>query len=152
MKRIMPLSFAILFIFATMSMAGNAGLINVKSAHSVAVTADRLERVLAEKGMTLFLRLNHADGAGKVGIELRPTELLIFGNPKVGAPLMANQQPIGIDLPQKMLIWQDESGHVWLTYNDPDYLADRHGLDKNLPSLQKVKKALGAFSRAAGAP
>jgi len=152
MKRIIPLSIALIIVFATISMAGNAGLVNVKSAHSVAATADRLERVLAEKGMTLFLRLNHAESAGKVGIMLRPTELLIFGNPKVGAPLMAKQQSIGIDLPQKMLIWQDESGQVWLTYNDPDYLADRHRLDKSLPALSKVKKALGAFAQAAGAP
>ena len=152
MKRIILLATALLVVFATMSMAGNAGLVNVKSTHSVAVTADRLEGLLAEKGMQLFLRLNHAEGAGSVGIELRPTELLMFGNPKVGAPLMAKQQHIGIDLPQKMLIWQDESGQVWLTYNDPDYLADRHGLDKNLPSFAKVRKALGAFAQAAGAP
>jgi len=151
MKRIIPLSILLIVVFATMSMAGNAGLVNVKSTQSVAATADRLERVLAEKGMKLFLRLNHAEGAGNVGIMLRPTELLIFGNPKVGAPLMAKQQSVGIDLPQKMLIWQDESGQVWLTYNEPDYLADRHGLDKSLPPLLKVKTALGAFAQAAGA-
>ena len=152
MKRIILLAISLLVVSATMSMAGNTGLVNVKSTHSVAVTADRLERILAEKGMQLFLRLNHAEGAGSVGIELRPTELLIFGNPKVGAPLMAKQQHIGIDLPQKMLIWRDESDQVWLTYNDPDYLAGRHGLDKNLPPFVKVRKALGAFAQAAGAP
>lgn len=152
MKHIIPLSIVLLLVFTTMSMAGNAGLVNIKSAHSVADTADRLERILAQKGMKLFLRLNHATGAGSVGITLRPTELLIFGNPKVGSPLMAKQQSIGIDLPQKMLIWQDESGQVWLTYNNPDYLADRHGLDKNLPPLAKVRKALGAFAQTAGAP
>jgi uncharacterized protein (DUF302 family) len=152
MKRIILLTIALLAVFATMGMAGNAGLVNVKSTHNVAVTADRLEGILAEKGMQLFLRLNHAEGAGNVGIQLRPTELLIFGNPKVGAPLMAKHQQIGIDLPQKMLIWQDESGQVWLTYNDPDYLADRHDLDKNLPSFAKVRKALGAFAQSAGAP
>lgn len=152
MKRMLPIALSLIMVFATISMAGNAGLVNVKSAHSVAATADRLEGVLAEKGMKLFLRLNHAEGAGNVGIKLRPTELLIFGNPKVGAPLMAKQQSVGIDLPQKMLIWQDDSGQVWLTYNDPDYLANRHGLDKNLPPLLKVKKALGAFAQAAGAP
>ena len=152
MKHIMPISILLVVVFATMSMAGNAGLVNVKSAHSVPATADRLERILAEKGMQLFLRLNHADGAGNVGITLRPTELFIFGNPKVGAPLMAKQQSVGIDLPQKMLIWQDESGQVWLTYNDPDYLADRHGLDNNLAPLLKVKQALAAFAQAAGMP
>lgn len=152
MKRIVPLSIWLLIVFATMSMAGNAELVNVKSTHSVAVTADRLERVLAEKGMKLFLRLNHTESAGSVDISLRPTELFIFGNPKVGAPLMAKQQSVGIDLPQKMLIWQDESGQVWLTYNDPDYLADRHGLDKSLPPLLKVKKALGEIAQATGGP
>ena len=75
-------------------MAGQDGLVNVKSAHNVAETADRLERLLSEKGMKVFLRLNHAEGAGSVGILLRPTELIIFGNPKVGAPLMEKQQTI----------------------------------------------------------
>ena len=152
MKRFIPLALLLLLISAPKSMADEAGLVHVKSTHSVAVTADRLERVLAEKGMKVFLRLNHAEGAGSVGITLRPTELLIFGNPKVGAPLMKKQPSIGVDLPQKMLIWQDNAGQVWLTYNDPDYLADRHGLDKNLPPLLKVRKALGAFAQAAGAP
>ena len=132
MKRIILLAISLLVVSATMSMAGNAGLVNVKSTHSVAVTADRLERILAEKGMKLFLRLNHAEGAGSVGIALRPTELLIFGNPKVGAPLMAKQQPIGIDLPQKMLIWRDKSGQVWLTYNDPCLLYTSDAADDYL--------------------
>jgi uncharacterized protein (DUF302 family) len=128
------------------------GLINVESAHSVAATADRLERILSEKGMRVFLRLNHAEGAQTAGVALRPTELVIFGNPKVGSPMMAQQQTVGIDLPQKMLIWQDASGKVWLTYNDPDYVAARHGLPKDLAALQNVKKALAAFAEAAGAP
>lgn len=133
-------------------MAGQDGLVNVKSVHNVAETADRLERLLSERGMKVFLRLNHAEDAGSVGTLLRPTELIIFGNPEVGAPLMEKQQSIGIDLPQKMLIWQDPSGQVWLTYNDADYLAMRHGLAKDLPPLQKVRKALAGFAQAAGAP
>lgn len=133
-------------------MAGPAGLVSVKSTHSVAATADRLVDILAEKGMKVFLRLNHAEGAAGVGIALRPTELIIFGNPKVGAPLMEKQQTIGIDLPQKMLVWQDASGQVWLSYNAADYLAGRHGLANDLPPLDKVRKALATFAQAAGAP
>jgi uncharacterized protein (DUF302 family) len=152
MKRIVLLILLLSIVMATPSMAGQAGLINVKSTHSVAETADRLERLLSEKGMTVFLRLNHAEAAASVGITLRPTELIIFGNPKVGSPLMAKQQTIGIDLPQKMLIWQDASGQVWLTYNDADYLAERHELSQDLPSFEKVRKALAAFAQTAGAP
>ena len=94
-------------------------MINVKSVHSVAQTADRLEKVLEAKGMTLFTRIDHAAGAAKVGEELRPTELLIFGNPKVGTPLMQCSQTVAIDLPQKALIWEDNEGSVWFSYNDP---------------------------------
>ena len=90
---------------------------------------DRLKYRFLEKGMTVFLRINHSEGARRVGMELRPTELVIFGNPKVGAPLMQCSQTVAIDLPQKALIWQDESGQVWLTYNDPPYLAKRHDID-----------------------
>ena len=128
------------------------GLTKVKSAHDVKGTADRMETVLKEKGMTVFLRINHSEGARKVGKQLRPMELLIFGNPKVGAPLMQCGQTIGIDLPQKALIWQDESGQVWLTYNDPHYLAKRHGIDGCEPVLTKVQNALKNFARAATQP
>ena len=152
MKRIFFIVLLLSVLMTAPIIAGQAGLTSVKSAHSVAVTADRLVDILAEKGMTVFLRLNHADGAAGAGITLRPTELIIFGNPKVGGPLMQQQQTIGIDLPQKMLIWQDASGQVWLTYNEADYLAERHGLAKDLPQFGKVRKALAAFAQAAGGP
>lgn len=135
-----------------MPVSAETGLTNVKSSHDVTKTADRLESVLKEKGMTVFLRVNHGEGARKVGKQLRPTELVIFGNPKVGAPLMQCGQTIGIDLPQKALIWQDESGQVWLTYNDPRYLAKRHGIDGCEPVLTKVQNALKNFARAATQP
>ena len=141
-----------LIVAFALPVSADTGITNVKSAHDVKKTADRLESVLKEKGMTVFLRVNHGEGARKVGIQLRPTELVIFGNPKVGAPLMQCGQTIGIDLPQKALIWQDEDGQVWLTYNDPRYLAKRHGIDGCEPVLDKVQNALKNFARAATQP
>jgi uncharacterized protein (DUF302 family) len=127
------------------------GMISVKSAHTVAVTADRLEKILASKGMTVFKRIDHAAGAKKAGKTLRPTELVIFGNPKVGAPLMLCSQSIAIDLPQKALIWQDEAGQVWFSYNDPGYLALRHDTQGCDEVLKKVGMALGNFAKKASA-
>ena len=128
-----------------------AGFIKVKSKHSVAATLDRLEVVLAKKGMKIFARINHGKGAMSAGIELRPTELLIFGNPKVGAPLMACQQTVALDLPQKALAWKDESGQVWLAYNQPDYLKARHKIEGCQAVLSKVSQALTKFvANAAG--
>ncbi|MGD8493724.1 MAG: DUF302 domain-containing protein [Desulfobacterales bacterium] len=142
----------ILVVAFTLPVSADTGLMNVKSSHDVKTTADRLESVLKEKGMTVFLRVNHSEGARKVGKQLRPTELVIFGNPKVGAPLMQCGQTVGIDLPQKALIWQDEGGQVWLTYNDPQYLAKRHGIDGCKPVLDKVQNALKNFAQAATQP
>jgi uncharacterized protein (DUF302 family) len=102
--------------------------------------------------MTVFMRINHAEGAQKVGKKLRPTELIIFGNPKVGAPLMQCGQSVAIDLPQKALIWQDEAGQVWLSYNDPKYLASRHGIKECGEVIKKIEKALGNFARMATMP
>ena len=142
----------ILIVVFALPVSAEPGLTKVKSAHNVEDTADRLESVLKEKGMTVFLRINHGEGARRVGKDLRPTELVIFGNPKVGAPLMQCGQTIGIDLPQKALIWQDDKGQVWLSYNDPNYLAQRHGLGGCAEILKKVEKALGNFAKAATMP
>jgi len=144
---------AILIIFISISpvLAGN-GLITVKSNHDVEKTADRLENVLKTKGMTVFARINHTEGARKVGKQLRPTQLVIFGNPKVGTPLMQCSQSIAIDLPQKALIWEDDKGQVWLSYNDPDYLAERHAINACGEVLAKVRKALQNFAKAATSP
>lgn len=105
------------------------GLITLASNHPVKATMDRLEAALRDKGITLFARIDHAAGAASVDMPLRPTELIIFGNPKAGTPLMQARQSIGIDLPLKMLGWQDAAGKVWLSYNDPAWLARRHGLE-----------------------
>src|SRR4051812_35509830 len=104
------------------------GLVTIASNHSVHDTADRLAAILAAKSITVFARIDHAAGAASVGQELRPTELLIFGNPKAGTPLMQARQTIGIDLPLKALAWQDGGSKVWLSYNDVRWLARRHRL------------------------
>ena len=142
----------ILVLVSAQSVSAESGLVNLKSSHNVKYTADRLETVLNEKGMTVFLRINHSEGARRVGENLRPTELLIFGNPKVGTPLMQCSQTVAIDLPQKALIWQDEGGQVWLSYNDPHYLANRHKIDACKAVLDKVRNALNNFAKAATQP
>lgn len=104
------------------------GLTTIASAHSVAETIDRLVAAVTPLGMNVFARIDHADGATKVGMSLRPTQLLLFGNPKGGTPLMQDKQTAGIDLPLKALAWEDSSGKVWLTYNKAAWVAQRHGL------------------------
>jgi uncharacterized protein (DUF302 family) len=153
----MPLRTAsfwtVLFLmFAAAPAPADDGLVSVKSAHDVKTTADRLETALKEKGMTVFIRIDHADNAAKMDLELRPTELLIFGNPKVGSPVMNCAQSAGIDLPQKALIWEDARGETWLTYNDPEYLVKRHGIDGCQKQIDTFKNALANFAKAATAP
>ncbi len=128
------------------------GLISKKSPYSVTVTLDRLEQVLSDKGVTIVTRWSHDAGAAKVGIALRPTELLLFGNPKLGSHFFTSQQAAGIDLPMKALAWQDESGQVWLSYNDPAYIAARHGIKARDEIVQKMSGALDKFSNVAIAP
>jgi len=147
MQKILFSILAIIFFVST-AVADN-GIVSVKSSHDVKATADRLENILSQKGMKVFIRINHAAGAANVGKELRPTELIVFGNPKVGTPLMQCSQSVAIDLPQKALIWQDDKGLVWLTYNDPEYLSVRHGLKGCSEVIKKVQKALNNFARAA---
>jgi len=125
------------------------GMVNVKSQHSVVQTADKLETVLNAKGMTVFARIDHSAGAEKIGKELRDTQLVLFGNPKVGTPLMLCAQSVAIDLPQKALIWEDAEGSVWLSYNDPSHLAKRHNIQGCDEVLNKVSGALGKFAKAA---
>ena len=99
--------------------------------------------------MNVFARIDHAAGAAKADLELRPTQVLVFGNPKVGTPLMKCSQSIAIDLPQKMLAWEDESGQVWLGYNDPQYLRSRHASEGCDKVFEKVAGALSKFAAAA---
>ena len=108
------------------------GLTTVSSAHSAKETIDSLEAEVKARGMAVFARIDHAAGAKEVGMALRPTELLIFGNAKGGTPLMQSVQTIGIDLPLKVLVWQDDAGNTWLSYNDPNWLAKRHGVGRDV--------------------
>ena len=142
------LSFISILMLSSLAMADN-GFISVRSSFGVGATADRLEKILKAKGMTVFTRIDHAKGAKSVGKNLRPTELIIFGNPKVGTPFMQCRQSVAIDLPQKALIWEDESGAVWLSYNHPEYLAKRHSIQGCSEVVKKVANALGNFAKAA---
>jgi len=132
-------------------MDGN-GLITISSAHSAKDTIDRIESDIKSKGMTVFARIDHAAGAEEAGLTLAPTLLLIFGNAKGGTPLMQDKQQIGIDLPLKALAWEDVSGKSWLSYNDLDWLAKRHGLDGKVDNVVKgLAAALGAILQKAAA-
>ena len=125
------------------------GLIAVKSPHSVKDTLDRFEAAAKGKGPNIFLRVDHAAGAKKIGKDLRPTELLVFGNPQGGTPLMERVQSAGIDLPLKALAWQDASGQTWLGYNDPQFVVARHQAGDCGAVVQNLRKALDGL--AAGA-
>jgi uncharacterized protein (DUF302 family) len=114
------------------------GLTTVESAYPVRETIKRLISIIESKGMNVFGRIDHADNAIKQGLALRPTELIIFGNPKAGTLLMHDNQISGIDLPLKALAWEDEHGKTWLTYNDTSWIAHRHGLSKNSDAIVKT--------------
>ena len=140
---------AIVILVLPLSVMAAEGMVTVKSSHSARATADKLESVLKDKGMTVMNRINHTQGAEKAGLELRPTEVVIFGNPRVGTPLMQCAQSVAIDLPQKALIWEDSDGTVWLGYNDPEYLKQRHSIEGCDEVIGKVKGALAGFAKAA---
>jgi uncharacterized protein (DUF302 family) len=124
------------------------GLITVKSSYNAKDTMMRVEDVVKQRGLTVFARIDHAAGAAKIGKTLRPTELLIFGNPQGGTPLMECAQSTGIDLPLKALVWEDGSGQVWVGYNDPAFLAKRHEAAQ-CPVVENMSKALGGIVAAA---
>jgi uncharacterized protein (DUF302 family) len=118
-----------------MTSTGN-GIIDIPTLHSIDETVDKLKAILKEKGVTLFALVDHSGEAAKVGLVMRPTRLLIFGSPRAGTPLMLATPSIAIDLPLKILIWEDDQEKVWLSYNSPEYLASRHDLPGEL--LQNV--------------
>ena len=128
-----------------MAASVNSGLINRPSKHSLDETLDRLKRTLQAKGVTVFALVDHSGEAEKVGLKMRPTKLVIFGNPKAGTPLMVAAPSIAIDLPLKILIWEDGEGKVWVSFNSPAYLQERHGLPRELlPALAVVEALAGA--------
>lgn len=141
-----------LFVAALVSLSSLAtaadGLIAVKSPHGAKETMNRFEDLAKQRGLIIFARIDHAAGAAKVGKTLRPTEVLVFGNPQGGTPLMECAQSAGIDLPLKALVWEDASAQVWLGYNDPVFLAQRHGVPQ-CAVVENLRKALSSLTEAA---
>jgi uncharacterized protein (DUF302 family) len=127
------------------------GLTSVKSSHAPRETMNRLEAAVTAKGLTVFARIDHAEGASAAGLSLRPTEVLIFGNAKGGTPLMQAVQTIGIDLPLKALVWQDAAGETWLSWNDPAWLAARHGVKEAEAVVGKLGAVLDDAAKTATA-
>jgi uncharacterized protein (DUF302 family) len=127
------------------------GLTTIRSNHGPQETMNRLEAAVRAKSMTVFARIDHSAGASAAGMSLNPTELLIFGNAKGGTPLMQALQTIGIDLPLKALVWQDASGVTWLSYNDPAWIAARHGLTGADAPIANLTAALDAVAKTAAA-
>ena len=126
------------------------GLITIRSSYGPKETMNRLEAEVKTKGLTVFAHIDHAAGAAAVGLPLGPTDLLIFGNAKGGTPLMQAIQTVGIDLPLKVLVWQDASGNTWLSYNDPNWIAKRHGVGHEVDApVSAMAAALSAIAKAA---
>ena len=144
MKTFKAFFLACSFFLSASSWAAD-GLIALKSPLGAKETMDRFESIAKSKGLMVFARVDHAAGAAKAGKALRPTEVLIFGNPVSGTPLMECAQTAGIDLPQRALVWQDVEGQVWLGYNDPAYLAQRHGAPQ-CDVVDNLKKALAGLA------
>jgi len=130
--------------FVLPGSAAEKGIVSIPSNHTVDETVDRLKQILQSKGVTLFALIDHSGEAEKVGMKMPPTKLLIFGNPKGGTPLMLAAPSIAIDLPLKILVWQNAQRKVWLSYNSPEYLKDRHGLPQDLLQNIAVVETLAA--------
>ncbi|MFZ3343160.1 MAG: DUF302 domain-containing protein [Terriglobales bacterium] len=127
-----------------MAMATGKGIVNQPSNHSVEDTVEKLKNILQTKGITLFALVDHSGEAEKVGMRMLPTKLLIFGSPKAGTPLMLAAPTVAIDLPLKILVWEDGDGKVWISYNSPEYLKERHGLPQDLLQNIAVVETLAA--------
>jgi uncharacterized protein (DUF302 family) len=125
------------------------GLITVSSHFCPKETTDRLETEIRAHGMNVFARIDHAAGAAEVGLRLRPTELIIFGNARGGTPLMQSVQTVGIDLPLKALVWEDAAGKTWISYNEPQWVVQRHGATDAKAAIAKMTDLLSAISRKA---
>jgi uncharacterized protein (DUF302 family) len=128
-----------------MSNSTRQGITDIQSSHSVDVTVQRVEQILSSKGVTRFAMIDHGGEAAKVGMNMPPTKLLIFGNPKGGTPLMLAAPRSAIDLPLKLLVWQDGDGKVWISYNQPGYLQERHGFPADLlPNIAVIEAIASA--------
>lgn len=129
-----------------MATATDNGIVNKPSKHSVEQTVEALSNILKSKGVEVFALIDHSGEAEKVGLKMRPTKLLIFGNPKAGTPLMLASPSSAIDLPLKLLVWEDAQGKVWVSYNSPEYLRERHGLPQEL--MQNIAVVEGLATKA----
>jgi len=149
MKQVM--SIVLLLAISTTGFAQPEvkGMVIKPSKFGVTETIDKLEAVLKKKGITIVTRWSHDKGAKKVGIPLRTTELLLFGNPKLGSHFFTSAQTAGIDLPMKALAWKDAEGKVWLGYNDPQYIADRHAIENRADIVKKMSDALNKLTNIA---
>jgi uncharacterized protein (DUF302 family) len=140
---------AALAIASSAAWGDDARLVTKKSPHSVAVTLDRLADVLAARGIAVAARIDHAAGAQKAGQSLKPTQVLIFGNPKLGTPLMQSKRTIGLDLPMKVLAWEDDGGQVWVAYVKPEALKSDHAIGERDEVFREMAQALNALTDAA---
>lgn len=136
------------FVFAN-SVLASEGITSLESNYSVKVTADRFEEILKSEGLTLFARVDHSQNASTVSLELAPTEVIIFGNPMVGTPLMQCSKSVAIDLPQKALFWEDSEGKVFLSYNNPQFLKERHSINGCESVINQISGVLDKLSKAA---
>src|SRR5262245_15861232 len=140
---------ASVMLASTASAGAPGGLVAKRSPYPVAETMDRLERAVKDRELFVIARVDHAAAAQRVGLALRPTQLLIFGNPKGGTPLMQSAPSIAIDLPLKAVAWEDDKGQVWLAYNDPGWLAMRHGVSDRAEIIKAMTAAIEALTDAA---
>jgi uncharacterized protein (DUF302 family) len=145
----MAISLPSLCMPASDSLPVVEGLATVSSCFSPKETMDRLESEIQAKGLTIFARIDHSAGAMEVGLTLRPTELVIFGNARGGTPLMQSIRTVGIDLPLKALVWEDAAGKTWISYNEPGWIAERHGVADAQSVVNKMADLLSAISRKA---
>ena len=136
------------FVFAN-SVLASEGITSLESNYSVKVTADRFEEILKSEGLTLFARVDHSQNASTVSLELAPTEVIVFGNPMVGTPLMQCSKSVAIDLPQKALFWEDSEGKVFLSYNNPQFLKERHSINGCESVINQISGVLDKLSKAA---
>jgi uncharacterized protein (DUF302 family) len=148
-KLISRVLFSLSLLLLLSVAQADEGLVNVRSQFDVPQTLDRFAAAAKGAGLKIFARIDHAKGAASVGQTLRPTELLIFGSPKVGSGVMTSDQRAGIDLPLKALAWQDAEGVVWLSYTRPDFMFGRFGITDRAKIQQKMTGALAKFAKAA---
>ena len=139
----------IMIFLLSVSVFGVEGMTTIESDYSVNETADRFIKVIEKKGLTLFTRINHQNNAQNAGLTLRATEVIIFGNPKIGTPLMHCAQSVAIDLPQKVLIHKDENNKVFVSYNNPEYIKSRHDIEGCDQIINKISNVLAKLTQAA---